>query len=75
MDNEGLETSSLALKFVLSNRHFKRGILRLKCTASIGREYVMRNEVLITSEEEEEAQESSRYRVMENLSQGEFCRA
>ena len=35
----------------------------------------MRNEVLIISEEEREAQEnSSRYRVMENLSQGKFLK-
>jgi len=69
-DSEGLEVSSLALKFIVTDRHFNHGSMRLKCTASIGRMYVMRNEVLIISEEERESQETSRYRVMENLSQG-----
>lgn len=72
-DSEGLEVSSLTLKFIVADRHFNHGSMRLRCTASIGRMYVMRNEVLIVSEEEREAQEnSSRYRVMENLSQGKF---
>jgi hypothetical protein len=68
-DNDGLEISSLALKFVVSNRHFNYGILRLKCTATIDRVYALRNEVLIISEEQRELQERSS-QVMEVSSQG-----
>jgi len=67
-DNEGLEISSLALKFILTERHFNHGVMRLKCTASIGRMYTMRTEVLVVSGDEEE-QESYRLKAIENLSQ------
>lgn len=70
-DNEGLETSSLALKFILTERHFNHGVMRLKCTASIGRSYTMRSEVLVVSGDEEE-QESYRLKAIENLSQGKL---
>ena len=72
-DTEGLEISSLALKFILTDKHFNHGILRLRCTASIGMMYNMRNEVLIASETQDELENTlskSGLRVSENLSQG-----
>lgn len=72
-DAEGLEVSSLALKFILADKHFSQGSLRLRCTASIGMMYNMRNEVLIASETQDELENSlssGGLRVSENLSQG-----
>lgn len=72
-DAEGLEVSSLALKFILTDKHFNHGNLRLRCTASIGMMYNMRNEVLIASETQDELEKSlstGGLRVSENLSQG-----
>ena len=68
-DDQGLETSSMTLKFTIAARHFARGLMRLKCTATTGRAYVLRAEVVASAAPDE--QEMSRLqRVSENLNQG-----
>lgn len=72
-DSDSLEVSSLALRFTLSDKHFNNGVLRLRCTASIGLMYNMRNEILISSQAQDELEKSlSSYGLSasENLSQG-----
>ena len=43
---DGLETSSLGLRFTASEKHFRHGSMKLKCTATILRVYTMSNEAL-----------------------------
>lgn len=68
-DHQGLDTSSLSLKFVVLERHFVRGLMRLKCTATTGRSYVLRAEVVSAVELDQE-EVSRLHRVSENLNQG-----
>ncbi|KAG8199245.1 hypothetical protein JTE90_003672 [Oedothorax gibbosus] len=44
---DSLETSSLSLKFVVTEYHFRTGSMKLKCTATISKIYTMSNEELI----------------------------
>lgn len=41
---EGLETTSLNLQFVVQQKHFKRGNMKLKCLATIATVYTTNNE-------------------------------
>uniref|UniRef100_A0A2L2YQC1 Ig-like domain-containing protein n=1 Tax=Parasteatoda tepidariorum TaxID=114398 RepID=A0A2L2YQC1_PARTP len=43
---DGLETSSLNLRFAVNDQHFRSGNMKLKCTATISRVYTMSNEEL-----------------------------
>lgn len=45
---DGLETSTLTLRFRVQARHFKQGALKLKCTAAISAVYMMSNEAQLT---------------------------
>ncbi|CAL1264484.1 unnamed protein product [Larinioides sclopetarius] len=47
LHSDGLETSSLSLKFTVNEMHFRRGNMKLKCTATISRVYTMSNEELV----------------------------
>ncbi|GIY59521.1 ig-like domain-containing protein [Caerostris darwini] len=47
LHSDGLETSSLSLKFMVNELHFRRGNMKLKCTATISRVYTMSNEELV----------------------------
>ncbi|XP_054717916.1 uncharacterized protein LOC129227391 [Uloborus diversus] len=44
---DGLETSSLVLRFIVGELHFRGGNMKLKCTATISRVYTMSNEELV----------------------------
>lgn len=68
-DHQGLDTSSMTLKFVVSHKHFNRGAMRLKCTATTGRAYILRAEI-VSSLEPDEEEVSRLQRVSENLNQG-----
>ena len=37
----GLETSSQGLRFMVNQKHFQEGNMKLRCTANISRGYVM----------------------------------
>lgn len=50
--SDSLESSTLGLKFTVTERHFKHGNMKLKCTASISRIYTMSNEALAVGEEQ-----------------------
>ena len=43
-DEEGLETTTLGLRFKVRDKHFKDGDLKLKCTATIANIYWKSNE-------------------------------
>lgn len=62
LHEDGLETSSLSLRFVAKDKHFVEGAMRLKCTASISRMYTMSNEEMFTGGR----QQSSTLQVPEN---------
>lgn len=47
LHSDSLETSSLSLKFIVRELHFRRGNMKLKCTATISRVYTMSNEELV----------------------------
>ncbi|KAG8199255.1 hypothetical protein JTE90_003682 [Oedothorax gibbosus] len=47
LHSDGLETSSLSLRFAATDSHFRRGSMKLKCTATISRVYTMSNEELV----------------------------
>ena len=44
VDMEGLETSTLGLRFKVRDKHFKNGDMKLKCTAQIASIYWKSNE-------------------------------
>ncbi|XP_035212985.1 uncharacterized protein LOC118186918 [Stegodyphus dumicola] len=44
---DSLEISSLSLKFIVTEQHFRSGNMKLKCTATISRVYTMSNEELV----------------------------
>ncbi|GFT01713.1 ig-like domain-containing protein [Nephila pilipes] len=60
--SNGLESSSLSLKFVVREHHFRGGNMKLKCTATISRVYTMSNEELVFR------QQNSGLHIMENMS-------
>lgn len=43
-DSDGLETSVLGLHFTIKTRHFRKGDLKLKCTATLAALYWQSNE-------------------------------
>ncbi|CAG2103736.1 unnamed protein product [Medioppia subpectinata] len=65
LHSDGLETSSLSLKFIANEKHFRSGNnMRLKCTATISRMYTMSNEALAAADVK-----TSGLHISENLSQ------
>ncbi|GBM04309.1 hypothetical protein AVEN_146187-1 [Araneus ventricosus] len=60
--SNGLESSSLSLKFVVREHHFRGGNMKLKCTATISRVYTMSNEELVFR------QQNSGLHILENAS-------
>ncbi|KAG8199239.1 hypothetical protein JTE90_003666 [Oedothorax gibbosus] len=63
LHEDGLETSSLSLRFVARNRHFVGAQMRLKCTASISRLYSMSDEEMFVGQ-----QQASPLEIAENES-------
>ncbi|XP_055929949.1 uncharacterized protein LOC129960503 isoform X1 [Argiope bruennichi] len=61
---DGLETSSLGLKFVVTSKHFQNGNMKLKCTATISRIYTMSNEEMVFGGR----QQTSGLHISENMS-------
>ncbi|XP_054167088.1 endothelial cell-selective adhesion molecule-like [Oppia nitens] len=49
LHSDGLETSSLSLKFIANEKHFKNANIRFKCMATISRMYTMSDEAFGTS--------------------------
>ncbi|CAL1264478.1 unnamed protein product [Larinioides sclopetarius] len=47
LHSDSLETSSLSLKFIVNEFHFRGGNMKLKCTATISKVYIMSNEELV----------------------------
>ncbi|GBL74535.1 hypothetical protein AVEN_235460-1 [Araneus ventricosus] len=64
---DGLETSSLGLKFVVTSKHFQNGNMKLKCTATISRIYTMSNEEMVFGGR----QQTSGLHISENMSRSE----
>ncbi|GIY32427.1 ig-like domain-containing protein [Caerostris darwini] len=60
--SNGLESSSLSLKFIVREHHFRGGNMKLKCTATISRVYTMSNEELVFR------QQNSGLHILENVS-------
>ncbi|RWS26121.1 hypothetical protein B4U80_07266, partial [Leptotrombidium deliense] len=50
LHTDGLETSTLGLRFIVNEKHFQQGNMKLKCTATISRVYAMSNEALVLGE-------------------------
>lgn len=82
-DSKGLEVSSLAMKFLVKEKHFVNGIMRMKCTAIVARMYQMSKESIESIEPDDDSSfhpsssssgsSSGRDRILkmsENLSQG-----
>lgn len=65
---DGLETSSLGLKFVVTSQHFRNGNMKLKCTATISRNYTMSNEEMVFSGR----QQTSGLHISENMSRSKY---
>uniref|UniRef100_A0A2L2YNL9 Ig-like domain-containing protein n=1 Tax=Parasteatoda tepidariorum TaxID=114398 RepID=A0A2L2YNL9_PARTP len=61
---DGLETSSLGLKFIVTSQHFQNGNMKLKCTATISRIYTMSNEEMVFGGR----QQTSGLHISENMS-------
>lgn len=68
---DGLETSSLTLRFVVSEPHFRNGNMKLKCTATISRIYTMSNEELVFGMGLR--QQTSGLHITENMSHVQSC--
>ncbi|PRD29454.1 UNVERIFIED_CONTAM: hypothetical protein NCL1_29365 [Trichonephila clavipes] len=62
LHEDGLETSSLSLRFVAKDKHFVHQNMRLRCTASISRIYTMSNEEMFVGGR----QQSSPLQITEN---------
>ena len=69
---DGLETSSLSLRFKAQEKHFTgSGNMNLKCTSNLSRLYKIQNEAqLIVYNSVEKQQQLSSNHISENLSQG-----
>ncbi|GIY55786.1 uncharacterized protein CDAR_459441 [Caerostris darwini] len=65
---DGLETSSLGLKFVVTSKHFQNGNMKLKCTATISRIYTMSNEEMVFGGR----QQTSGLHISENMSRSKY---
>lgn len=65
---DGLESSSLSLRFVVNELHFRGGNMKLKCTATISRIYTMSNEELVFGTGLR--QQTSGLHITENMSHG-----
>ncbi|XP_075675561.1 uncharacterized protein LOC113798609 isoform X2 [Dermatophagoides pteronyssinus] len=50
VDDENLETSSIQLRFIALDEHFKSGIIRVKCTSTVIRMHTMSNEIILRTE-------------------------
>nr|XP_046909744.1 uncharacterized protein LOC124491162 [Dermatophagoides farinae] len=48
--DDNLETSSTRLRFVALDKHFKSGIIRVKCTSTVIRMHTMSNEIILRTE-------------------------
>lgn len=72
LHSDSLETSSLSLRFVVRDTHFRRGNMKLKCTATISRVYTMSNEELVFGTGLR--QQTSGLHITENMSHGEFLK-
>lgn len=68
---DGLEISSLTLRFVVSEPHFRSGNMKLKCTATISRIYTMSNEELVFGMGLR--QQTSGLHITENMSHVQSC--
>ncbi|GIY87014.1 uncharacterized protein CDAR_231391 [Caerostris darwini] len=66
LHSDSLETSSLSLKFTVSEFHFRGGNMKLKCTATISRVYIMSNEELVSGTGLR--QQTSGLQITENMS-------
>ena len=67
---DGLETSTLGLKFVLTEHYIRNG-MRLKCTASIARMYKLSSELHFDKVvDEKQSASKKKVTISENLSQG-----
>lgn len=53
---------------IVKDEHFKNGLMKIKCTATISRIYIMSNEATIRAEGL--SHQSSRLHLSENLNQG-----
>ncbi|XP_055939069.1 cell adhesion molecule 1-like isoform X2 [Argiope bruennichi] len=62
LHEDGLESSSLSLRFVAKDKHFVNQNMRLRCTASISRIYTMSNEEMFVGGR----QQSSPLQITEN---------
>ncbi|XP_035221865.1 uncharacterized protein LOC118194771 isoform X2 [Stegodyphus dumicola] len=71
LHEDGLETSSLSLKFVAKEKHFINQNMRLKCTASITKDYVMSNEEMFVGGR----QQSSTLQINENESRAQSSKS
>jgi len=68
---DGLETSSLSLRFKAQEKHFlSDGNMRLKCTSSISRLYNIKNEAQLIIYNSGDKQQSSGLHISETLEQG-----
>jgi len=47
---DSLETSTSRLKFSLTDKHFRAGVVRVKCSASINRLHTMSDEAILRGE-------------------------
>ncbi|XP_076334762.1 kin of IRRE-like protein 3 [Tachypleus tridentatus] len=63
---DGLESSILSLKFIVTEDHLRNGNMRLKCESSVLRSYVMSNEAHAIGEHHQ----ASGLHIIENLNQG-----
>ncbi|GFU70485.1 transposable element Tcb1 transposase [Trichonephila clavipes] len=68
LHSDSLETSSLSLKFIVNEFHFRGGNMKLKCTATISRVYTMSNEELVFGTGLR--QQTSGLQITENMSHG-----
>ncbi|UYV64147.1 hypothetical protein LAZ67_2006733 [Cordylochernes scorpioides] len=64
LHSDGLETSSLELRFVVTTRHLQDGNMRLRCTATISQVYTMSNEERVSGGR----QQTSGLHISENMS-------
>lgn len=51
IEENGLETARLGLKFRVANKHFRRGDMKLKCLATIATVYLQSNEESVEGDE------------------------
>ncbi|XP_054167273.1 uncharacterized protein LOC128964661 [Oppia nitens] len=59
--SNGLETSTLGLRFIVTEEHFQSGNMKLKCTATISRMYTMSNEELFDGNRQQQQYRENSY--------------